>query len=120
MILTGDNHQTFVVEHDGRLLVNPGSIMRMTAAQIDHEPCVFLWDARENRVEKVLLPFDKDVIDRNHIDRQQERDSRVDAYVEHLQKGYEIGLSFEDNLEKFFSANRTRKRVKEKVYEVME
>ena len=40
LILSGDNHQPFVVKHEGRLLVNPGSMMRTTADQIDHQPRV--------------------------------------------------------------------------------
>lgn len=38
LIVTGDNHQSFVEEYEGRLLVNPGSITRQTAAQSDHKP----------------------------------------------------------------------------------
>lgn len=120
LILSGDNHQTFTAEYKGRRLVNPGSLMRSTAAQIDHEPCMFLWNAESNEIEKVLLPIEKDVINREHIDRQQEKDKRTEAYVTHLKKGYEVGLSFDDNMDKHFLANRARKRVKEKVYEAME
>jgi len=120
LILTGDNHQTFVAEYEGRKLVNPGSMMRMRTDQENHEPCVFLWDSNANEVEKILLPVEKDVINRDHIDRQQERNGRVDAYVSHLKKRHDIMLSYEDNMEGFFQTNRVRKRVKTKILEAME
>ena len=42
LVLTGDNHQPFVIKKDGRLLVNPGSTMQSTAAQMKHRPRVYL------------------------------------------------------------------------------
>src|SRR6056297_209894 len=41
IIVTGHNHKPFVAERDGRLLVNPGSLMRMSADQLCHEPRVY-------------------------------------------------------------------------------
>ena len=67
IICTGDNHQTFVEEYQGRLLVNPGSMMRMTAAQADHKPCVFLWYAETNTVQQVFLPIEEGVISAGNI-----------------------------------------------------
>ena len=42
LIVTGHNHKSFVVEKDGRFLVNPGSMMRMSKSQINDEPRVYL------------------------------------------------------------------------------
>lgn len=105
LVLTGHNHKPFVVEHEGRLLVNPGSLMRDKADQIDHEPRVYLWYAEDNTVEPVFVPIERDVITRGHIDRVQDRDDRLDTFVEHLNGDFEISLSYEKNLENFFSEN---------------
>ncbi len=120
LIVTGHNHQAFVVKYEGRLLVNPGSIMRMNADQADFQPRVYLWYADDNRVEAVHLPIEKDVVSREHLAKKEERDRRLDAFVSHLRDGYEVGLSFEKNVDAFFAANRTRKAVKDIVMEVME
>lgn len=42
IIITGDNHQRFVYQHPGGpSIINPGSMMRATADQINHRPCFY-------------------------------------------------------------------------------
>jgi hypothetical protein len=120
LIVTGDNHLPFVVKEGNQLLVNPGSMMRMTASQIDHKPRVYLWFADDNTVKPVYLPIKQGVISREHIDRQKDKDKKIEAFVEHLKDNYEVGLSFEKNLEKYFRQNRTRKPVEQLVWRAME
>lgn len=120
LIVTGDNHKSFSAEYEGRLLVNPGSIMRMDADQIDHKPRVALWYAEDNHIEWIELPVEQDVISREHIEIQQDRDERMEAFVSRLNADYEVELSFEKNLEKYFSSNRTRSKVRDLVWEIYE
>lgn len=119
LIVTAHNHKSFVVEYEGRLLVNPGSMMRMTADQENHKPCVFLWYAKTNTVEPVFLPIKEGVISREHIEIKQNHDKRMEAFVTHLKNKYEVGLSFESNLELFFNNNRTQKTVKNLIWEAV-
>jgi DNA repair exonuclease SbcCD nuclease subunit len=118
LILCGDNHKPFTMEYEGRILVNPGSMMRTTADQIDHKPRVYLWDGEQ--VEPVYLPIEQDVISREHIDIGQHRNERITAYVDRLNTNYEIGLDFKKNMVDHFKANRTRKEIKERVWGAME
>jgi len=120
LILSGDNHQSFVVEYEGRLLVNPGSMMRSTADQIDHRPRVYLWEAKSNSVEAVYLPIEQGVIDRSHIDTKKEKDARIEAYTTRLSERYEVGLSYEENLNAYFEENRTRQQIKDRIWEACE
>jgi len=120
LIVSGDNHKPFIVEYEGRLLVNPGSMMRMTAAQIDHKPRVYLWYAEDNTVEPAYYPIEENVISREHIEIQEQRDERIDAFVSRINDDYEIGLSFEKNLEEFFLSNKIRKPVQDIIWEEME
>jgi len=120
LLLTGHNHQSFVVDWEGRLLVNPGSLTRQTADQIDHRPCVYLWYADTNTVEPVYLEIDKDVITREHIERAEKRDERIEAFVERLDTEFEAGVSFEENLEEFERKNKVRKSVMDIVYKAIE
>jgi len=112
LIVTGDNHETFTVEREERLLVNPGSLMRIKADQIDHKPSVFLWYAESNSVEQVFLPQTKGDVSREHIEIEKVRDKRVEAFVKKLKGGVEIGLSFENNLKEFMDANDVKKPVR--------
>jgi len=120
LILSGDNHQPFVVEYEGRLLVNPGSMMRSTADQIDHRPRVYLWEAKSNSVEAVYLPIEQGVIDRSHIDTKKEKDARIEAYTTRLSERYEVGLSYEENLKAYFEENRTRQPIQDRIWEACE
>lgn len=107
LIVTGDNHQSFVYIQGTRFLVNPGSITRQSADQADHIPKVYLYYASKNMVKEILLPADSGVVTREHLAAKEARDSRLEAFVERLNKNYEIGLSFENNIKSFFKKNKT-------------
>ena len=116
LIVTGDNHQSFVEEYEGRLCVNPGSMMRMTADQADFKPSVYLWYAETNTVKRVYLPIEPDVISREHIDRQRERDDRLDAFVGRLNTEWEAEVSFEENVTRMIKENKVSEAI-EKIVE---
>ena len=120
LILSGDNHQAFVVKHEKRLLVNPGSMMRSTADQIDHQPRVYLWEAKSNSVVPIYLPIEQGVIDRSHIDTKKEKDARIEAYTTRLSERYEVGLSYEENLKAYFEENHIRKPIQDRIWEACE
>ena len=117
IIHSGDNHLSFVSEYENRKLINPGSMMRNTADQIDHKPRVYLWWAETNRIEPVYLPIEQDVISREHIKDTTERDNRFDALITRVKTDVEIQLKYEDNVVKYFKKFRTEKAVKDKVLE---
>ena len=120
LILTGDNHKTFVEEYGKQILVNPGSLTRQKADQIDHKPCVFLYYASDNSVVPHYIPITDGVVQRNHIDKEDARKERINAYIERLHDDWEIEFSFEKNLERFFSTNKIRKNVQKLVQTAIE
>lgn len=117
IIISGDNHQTFVEEYEGRLLVNPGSLMRYTAGQIDHKPCVFLYSTRNNTVVQQFIPIKQGVIDREHLDSKQDSADRFDSFIRRMNDDFELSLSFQKNIEAYLKANKTRKSVIETIWE---
>ncbi len=120
LIVTGDLHKRCVARHEGRLLVNAGSITRMTADQVDYDPSVFLWYADTNEVERIELPFRPGVVSREHIDRKEEKESRYEAFIERLRKGGRPEMSFQANLERHFTENKTVPSVRELIYKMLE
>lgn len=120
LILTGHNHKTFVESVNGRLLVNPGSLTRQSADQEDHEPCVFLWDAQHNTVAKHVLKHQKGVVSREHLEVQEQRESRISAFVEKLDGEWKAGIRFEDNMERALQANRVNQPVIDIIWRAME
>ena len=120
LIITGDNHQAFTEEYKGRLLVNPGSIMRSTAKQIDFQPRVYLWNAESNTVQIEYLPIEKSVVSREHLEIQEERTNRLDSFIEVLQsEEFEIGVSFEENIKQVLKSKKISQSVKDKVLEAV-
>jgi predicted phosphodiesterase len=120
LLVTGDNHQSFSVEYQGRLLVNPGSLTRQTADQIDFQPRVVLWYAETNTIEWVNIPIQKDVITREHIEVKEKHDERISAFISRLNDDWQVELSFEENLKRFFDANQVRESVKQIIYTAIE
>lgn len=121
LFVTGDNHEAFVDEYEGRLLVNPGSLMRTTANQIDFEPRVYLW-YDNNTVKPVYLPIEKGVhvINREHLEKVEKRDERVDAFITSLNTEWEGVSTFEKNLDIFFKKNKVEQAVEEIVFKSIE
>ena len=120
LIVSGDNHKSFVEEYKGRLLVNPGSMMRRTADQVNHKPCFYLYYAEKNKVEPIYYPINKNVIDRSHIDVPQERKERIRSYIERMNMKWDAGLSFRDNLKIFFTKNKIPQNIEDLIWELMD
>jgi len=121
LIITGDNHKTFVEEYQGRVLVNPGSLMRSNADQIDHKPCVFLYYSETNSVKRVFLPINEGVISREHIEKTEERELRIDAFINKLKDETQSFFSFEDNVEALINSNEDlHKKTKELIYNALD
>jgi len=122
LILTGDNHKPFTEEYEGRLLVNPGSLTRQSADQIEHTPRVYLYYAATNSVRAVFLPISEgeEAISRDHIDRKEKRNESISAFISKLGGKWKAGMSFSDNLEAFFQTNKVRKSTKAIIYKAID
>jgi len=120
LMVTGDNHRSFWTNYGKQLLVNPGSLTRQTADQMDFQPRVALWYADTNTIEWVNIPIGQGMITREHIERTEKRDERIEAFISRLDKEWEVGLSFEQNLEEFFNKNDIREPVKQIIYKAIE
>jgi predicted phosphodiesterase len=123
IIVTGHNHKPFVAERDGRLLVNPGSLMRMSADQIEHRPRVYLWFEEDNSVEPIYIPIDVNgisAVSRVHLQQVQEKDKRIEAFIEKLDMDWSSEVSFRKNLDQFFTNNDIPTKVQDLVWESLE
>jgi len=117
LIVTGHNHKPFTAQHEGRLLVNPGSLMRMTADQKDYKPRVYLWNKESNTVKIEYVPIDKTAVEIAYLEKTKERNERMESFIDRLKSSKEVGLSFEKNLENYLANNRVRSSVKSIIYE---
>lgn len=120
LILTGHNHKAFVETHEERLLVNPGPITRQAADQIDFAPRVYLYYADENIVKPIFLPIENNAVSRSHLERNEERDDRIESFISKLSGEFKAGLDFEENLEHFFKKNKVTPKEKDIIYKALE
>lgn len=120
LIITGDNHKPFTVKYEGRVLANPGSMMRTTADQIGHRPRVYKWWAETNECAVHYLPIKRGVISREHLEVQAEKDKRMEAFVRSVKNRKELKLSFEDNMEAHLTDNPAPDGVVGKIWAAME
>lgn len=120
LILTGDNHQQFVCKEGPRLLVNAGNLTRQTAGQKDFEPCVWLYNAEDNTVRAHYFDIDPEAVSRVHIEKKEQRDERIGAFVERLDTEWEGALDFNANLRRFGKENKINEQVMDIAYKALE
>lgn len=121
VILTGDNHQQFVIKKEGKILINPGSIMRTSIDQKNFEPAVFGWKAEDNSVHKIPLPIEKDVFYIvGNKEKKDDRDKRMIAYITRAKKSFELSFSIIQNMKSFLKKNKTSESIKKYIWEAFD
>jgi len=105
LIVSGDNHQRFTATKGDRHLVNMGSMMRSTIAQINHEPAVTIYDSKLKTIDVIPLMIDpiEKVMSIERAEREKDQKKQTTAFAESI-KG-EIGsakiiLSYAEAVEK--------------------
>lgn len=120
LIVTGHNHQPFSIANKGQRLVNPGSFTRQTASEI-HDPRVYLWYKKDNRLKAEYVPHKLEHLSRDHLDSERERDERLEAFVETLQNvEMDDSVNFRYNMMKYLKSNRVNPSVHSRILEAME
>lgn len=95
LIVAGDNHDGFIYEEDGRKVLVPGSMTIQSAKAIDR--LCYFYDIDEETLEitKHLFPDTGEMVTREHINKANEREERLTAFVEALKKGEGTSFDFE-------------------------
>ena len=119
LLLSGHNHKPFTEKHEGRLLVNPGSLTRQSAGDT-FKPRVYLWYKEENEIELVYLPFEEGVITREHIDKVEQRDGRIDSFISTLKETKSLEMNFEATLKQMLEENKLEKDVESIILKSLE
>lgn len=102
-LFLGDNHHKFVIEDEGRYVINPGCSMITTASMIGYEPSVYYVDTEKSITQEILVYQNADAVTRSHLDNKQERRNRYAALIESIPHTGGEGLSFLHNLEQKIS-----------------
>lgn len=120
LILTGDNHEQFTLRFGDQLLVNPGSLMRMTSAQMEHEPAVYLWSAEDNTVERVVIPHESGVVIKREAQFPEGNCAvrgDLDAFLNTVTEEFETDLDFKKTLLSLMDAKEVEPRIRQIIEE---
>ena len=119
LIVSGDNHQPFAVEYEGRWLVNPGSMSRQRSNE-RHSPGVYLY-SKEDGVERILLPFDPESVS----DKEEKMDwdigfddSKTNSFIEEMTNTEK--LNYSDAIQAYLKNNKVSIHVQKRLLEERE
>lgn len=86
LIVSGDNHKSFIEEDKGRFLINCGSLMRSNIDQVDHKPVVYIYDTEKRSLDEIFLKVKsaKKILNLDKAQIQKERDEKLDLFIDTL------------------------------------
>lgn len=129
LIVTGDYHPAHYLEKDGRLLLNPGSIMRNASDSMSKEPSVYLVDVEEvELIDTLSIPilrpadvFDMESIQRHKESkkRKEEMQERFDEYINNAASS-KLRPDFPKNVLKVIQDVKPEETVKQEIDSIME
>lgn len=101
LFITGDNHTQFIAKYKHGSVVNLGSVMRTTTAQIEHKPAVALIDFKDSgriKIERIPLTIRRNVFDMERAEAKAAKEERIAEFISGLQGEFDPELNFLDNL----------------------
>ena len=110
-IISGDNHNQFTASMGKKHLINMGSMMRSTIAQIDHHPAVAVCDIDKNTFEIVKLDIAPayEIMCVEKAEKEKEKKLQLDAFIKTLSgvstDGHTVSLNFVESLHKYYEDN---------------
>lgn len=110
LIVCGDTHKKFIVEKEGRILVNTGPMLRKEATlyNFDHEPCFYVYDTEKKQGWFEIIPHVKAerVLTRDHIETGKDRLKILEEFVNSVGLcKVDYSVSFEENLDRIIKEN---------------
>jgi len=102
LVVSGDNHNFFIEEYNGKFLINCGSLMRMSIDQTSFEPSIVIFDTDTKEYEVIKIPIESSekVMDIARFTKERENKLELEKFVESLKRRKIEGFSFLDALDK--------------------
>lgn len=123
IILCGDIHRKFLIEFNGRYIINTGPMFRKEATEYNfqHKPGFYVFDTEEFIFDWIEIPHKKaeKVLSRDHINKVKNRDKLMERFNFKLKEGNEEGVTFFDNLSIIMNQIRINKNIKKILSEVV-
>jgi len=123
LIVSGDNHRTIEFIHKGKILLNAGSLMRSKINQVDHRPCIFIFDTETLKYKKIFIPVESSdrVFDFENSKAEAEKDDRLARLITTLKNRSKIsGIDFRLNMSNIVSNLTANNGISKSAYEIYE
>jgi DNA repair exonuclease SbcCD nuclease subunit len=105
-IFLGDNHQFFHYNKNGKHVLNPGCTIRQKSDEQEYQPSVCYVDIEKETVERILLNDNITMVNDSYLVEENERENRIEAFVEGIKKNGRISLDFMENLNTAITKNK--------------
>lgn len=119
-IFTGDYHHNFHYERKGRHVVNSGCLLRQVSDMKNYQCGVYFVDTDENIVEFIPIIDNEDLIDDSYILQENERNERIEFFVDKLKKTKGVSLDFIENVQNEMKHNKFETELVQVVGELLE
>ena len=119
-IFTGDYHHNFHYEKNGKHVVNSGCLLRQASDFKDYQCGVYFVDTDRNIVEFIPIIDSEQLIDDSYILQENEREERIDNFVQKLKDTESVSLDFLANVESALQSNELESDLKEVIEELLE
>ena len=123
MVIVGDIHYAFEDKFKDTQIFNTGCMMRKTVKKedLEHKPCVFVYDTATREYEKVLLKI-KPWQEIFHIpeEKSQPADNKLQEFIDAIRSEKKLAVSYYDNQMAYYKKNSVTNRIQELIASAME
>lgn len=119
-VFLGDNHHSFIYENKGKKVINPGCLIRRNSNFKDYDCKIVYVNENENIVEFIPIIDSEDLIDDSYILQENERNERIESFVDKLKKTKGISLDFIENVQNEMKHNKFETELVQVVDELLE
>jgi len=123
VIVCGDIHRRFVYTVNGRMIMNPGPLLRMEATDynMNYNPKFVVLDTTYQTVEWIDIPHypAEKVLTRSHIENKKETETMLDEFIKNVSVDHKITFSFKENLQEYLMKNKIPQEIKDIISGVM-
>lgn len=118
-IFTGDYHRNFVYEKNGRYVINSGCLIRQVSDMKNYQCGVYLVDTEMEQIEFIPIIDNEELVNDEYIIRENEREERIESFVNKLKDVESVSLDFIDNVEKALLVNKIDEKLKDCIKELI-
>lgn len=118
-IFTGDYHQNFHYEKNGRHVINSGCLLRQAVDLKDYQTGFYFVDTDENIVEFNPIIDEEEFIDDTYILREKEKEQRIEALANKIGEVETVSLDYSENVKSAILTSGLSEELIETIEELM-